>query len=257
LFDPYGTQLNNPTPTPANTPDYAWQATTNAETENLDLPYTAMGARIYLPQLGRFTSPDPKPGVSGSEYTYARSDPINYTDPDGLSPKHNRTSFSDWWKTNFVDFWTHDIPKGWHWAFGSDASWWHGLIGFVVILAVVAVIVLAIYFAPVILAAAADAISTAIGAASSAISYAASALGLAGDEAGGIGAEIDGEVIGSNVVDGADDGVRVNVNFEDAVNNGFKPSRGFVYEQMLEESPDALSDPSTNNPNVGALNGRS
>ncbi|MEO1059295.1 MAG: RHS repeat-associated core domain-containing protein, partial [Actinomycetota bacterium] len=81
LFDPYGNQLtntNNSTVDDPDTPDYAWHANNNAETETLELPYVMMGARVYVPELGRFTSPDPIPGASGSEYSYARSDPINF-----------------------------------------------------------------------------------------------------------------------------------------------------------------------------------
>ncbi|WP_306768252.1 RHS repeat-associated core domain-containing protein [Streptomyces sp. S1] len=43
-----------------------------------------MGARYYDPTLGRFTQPDPS-GQEKNPYLYAVGDPINHTDPTGLS----------------------------------------------------------------------------------------------------------------------------------------------------------------------------
>ncbi|KOX32074.1 MULTISPECIES: RHS repeat-associated core domain-containing protein, partial [unclassified Streptomyces] len=43
-----------------------------------------MGARYYDPTLGRFTQPDPS-GQETNPYLYAAGDPINHTDPTGLS----------------------------------------------------------------------------------------------------------------------------------------------------------------------------
>jgi RHS repeat-associated protein len=43
----------------------------------------AMGARTYIPQLGRFLQTDPQPGGSANAYTYTDGDPINSSDPTG------------------------------------------------------------------------------------------------------------------------------------------------------------------------------
>ncbi|MFI6210298.1 RHS repeat-associated core domain-containing protein, partial [Streptomyces sp. NPDC051041] len=43
-----------------------------------------MGHRYYDPQLGRFTQPDPS-GQETNPYLYAAGDPLNNTDPSGLS----------------------------------------------------------------------------------------------------------------------------------------------------------------------------
>ncbi|MFF0276907.1 RHS repeat-associated core domain-containing protein [Streptomyces sp. NPDC004330] len=43
-----------------------------------------MGARYYDPHLGRFTQPDPS-GQETNPYLYAAGDPINHSDPTGLS----------------------------------------------------------------------------------------------------------------------------------------------------------------------------
>ncbi len=147
LFDPYGVALTNTTTNPTvddpDTPNYAWQATATAETETLELPYVMMGARMYVPEMGRFTSPDPHPGRSGSEYSYARSDPINFNDPDGLEPKWQR-AFGDIWN-DFANFWKHDFTKPFVWAFGKHAPAWHVVIGIVVIVAVIVVVVVLAY----------------------------------------------------------------------------------------------------------------
>jgi RHS repeat-associated protein len=45
-----------------------------------------MGARIYVPQLGRFLQPDPVYGGSANAYEYAYQDPVNETDLDGRCP---------------------------------------------------------------------------------------------------------------------------------------------------------------------------
>ena len=42
-----------------------------------------MGARSYVPQLGRFLQPDPQPGGSANAYAYTHGDPLNESDPSG------------------------------------------------------------------------------------------------------------------------------------------------------------------------------
>jgi hypothetical protein len=42
-----------------------------------------MGARSYVPQLGRFLQTDPVPGGSGNPYGYTNGDPVNGADPSG------------------------------------------------------------------------------------------------------------------------------------------------------------------------------
>jgi RHS repeat-associated protein len=44
----------------------------------------AMGVRLYVPQLGRFTSTDPIVGGSANAYDYALQDPVNNFDLDGM-----------------------------------------------------------------------------------------------------------------------------------------------------------------------------
>jgi RHS repeat-associated protein len=51
-----------------------------------------MGARSYVPAIGRFLSGDPIAGGSANAYDYANQDPINSVDPSGLRPYDSEQS---------------------------------------------------------------------------------------------------------------------------------------------------------------------
>jgi len=63
-------------------PKHSWLGAIQLPTE-LPAGIIAMGARSYIPQLGRFLQPDPIPGGSANAYTYTYGDPINSSDPTG------------------------------------------------------------------------------------------------------------------------------------------------------------------------------
>jgi len=44
---------------------------------------TQMGVRVYVPEMGRFTSADPVEGGSANDYEYGAADPVNSVDLDG------------------------------------------------------------------------------------------------------------------------------------------------------------------------------
>lgn len=69
-------------PTLSMPPKYSWLGASEIPTE-LASGVMAMGARSYVPQLGRFLQPDPRPGGSANAYAYTFGDPVNSSDPSG------------------------------------------------------------------------------------------------------------------------------------------------------------------------------
>jgi RHS repeat-associated protein len=63
-------------------PKYAWLGAIELPTE-LSSGVVTMGARSYVPQLGRFLQPDPDSSGSPNAYTYTFGDPLNEIDPSG------------------------------------------------------------------------------------------------------------------------------------------------------------------------------
>ncbi len=63
-------------------PKYSWLGTHEIPT-SLPSGVTTMGARSYIPQLGRFLQTDPQPGGSANQYAYTYGDPLNNDDLTG------------------------------------------------------------------------------------------------------------------------------------------------------------------------------
>ena len=72
-------------PREGSTPSkYTWLGADQRATE-LPSGIIAMGARSYVPQLGRFLQEDPIEGGSANAYAYTYGEPVNSADPSGES----------------------------------------------------------------------------------------------------------------------------------------------------------------------------
>ena len=83
-YDPFGNPLGSP---PDNAPgnfDYGWLGQHQRPLEHeAGIATIEMGARQYVPSLGRFLQVDPVPGGSANDYDYASADCVNRFDLDG------------------------------------------------------------------------------------------------------------------------------------------------------------------------------
>ena len=80
-FDEFGT------PSGGSAGRFGWLGGKQRRTE-LSSGVIQMGARSYVPSLGRFLTPDPIQGGSANPYDYANQDPVNQFDLSGECPKN-------------------------------------------------------------------------------------------------------------------------------------------------------------------------
>jgi RHS repeat-associated protein len=83
-YDPYGQALAGIPDNSDGNFDYGWLGRHQRGTEHAGAAATIeMGARQYVPGLGRFLEVDPVEGGCANDYTYVHGDPINQLDLDG------------------------------------------------------------------------------------------------------------------------------------------------------------------------------
>jgi RHS repeat-associated protein len=75
-------------PTSGSAGRFGWVGGVQRRTE-LPSGIVQMGARSYVPVIGRFLSTDPVAGGSANSYDYGNADPVNQFDPSGLKPYDN------------------------------------------------------------------------------------------------------------------------------------------------------------------------
>jgi RHS repeat-associated protein len=99
-YTPFGEALStsgavDPQAVPDNQPgkmDYGWLGQNQRPYEHAGaLALVEMGARPYLPGVGRFLSVDPVEGGSANDYDYVNANPINATDLDGTRSRYRHT----------------------------------------------------------------------------------------------------------------------------------------------------------------------
>ncbi len=94
FYDPYGTPLDGSPDTAAGSFESGWLGQHQRPLERVGgLATIEMGARQYVPLLGRFLQVDPIEGGSCNDYDYVCGDPVNELDLDGhaMSRRNNQS----------------------------------------------------------------------------------------------------------------------------------------------------------------------
>ncbi|MEN9504710.1 MAG: hypothetical protein RI958_636, partial [Actinomycetota bacterium] len=89
VYDPFGQVITTPEPARPGVKRLTWQSASGNEMFETATPFVLMGARVYVPALGRFLQVDPRVGGGLNSYDFAGQNPVNISDPMG-------ESWTDW-----------------------------------------------------------------------------------------------------------------------------------------------------------------
>lgn len=96
-YDPYGQPLGGTPDNSAGNLDYGWLGRHQRPVETqAGIATVEMGARPYVPGLGRFLEVDPVEGGCANDYVYVFGDPVNVSDPDGEAVKCKAHTIRMW-----------------------------------------------------------------------------------------------------------------------------------------------------------------
>ncbi len=124
-YDPYGQPLTGIPDNNANTLDYGWLGEHQRLLEHASgINTIEMGARQYLPALGRFLEVDPVDGGSANDYDYVSADPINGFDLAGTWPSC-RWCRKAWNATGGKV--VSGVARAWHGGQRTARDWWRSL----------------------------------------------------------------------------------------------------------------------------------
>ncbi len=96
-YDPFGSALAGTADNAAGNYDYGWLGSHQRGLEHEgSIATIEMGARQYVPGLGRFLEVDPVEGGSANAYDYVNQDPVGGTDLDGNAARNQFGCSVDW-----------------------------------------------------------------------------------------------------------------------------------------------------------------
>jgi RHS repeat-associated protein len=122
-YDPYGQAISGEVPdNSSGNYDYGWLGQHERGLEHQGaLSTIEMGARQYVPSLGRFLEADPVPGGCANDYAYVSGDPVNSSDLTGELQSCKAASWVGDGGT-FTLRWMPDIAR-YEWGFDINPDW--------------------------------------------------------------------------------------------------------------------------------------